>query len=160
MVALDRIRLIDPANEIYRCSRVPAPSLEFLRGEGMEKKGIKIKSEKVEAGAELNDSRVANLIWDSLPIKASVNTWGDEIYFTIPVKTGSDNPVEVVREGDIAYWPQGTAFCIFFGPTPVSTPTEIRPASAVEIVGRIEGDPREFSEVVSGETIIIEKKEG
>ena len=128
-------------------------------GYDMEKKRIKIKSGEVEINAELNDCKIAGLIWDSLPLKASVNTWGDEIYFTIPVKAEIDNPVEVVKEGDIGYWPQGCAFCIFFGPTPVSSPTEIRPASAVEIIGKVEGDPKRFSEVASGGTIVIEKEE-
>jgi uncharacterized protein len=78
--------------------------------------------------AELNDSKIAALIWEALPLSAAASTWGDEIYFAIPVKIGLENAVSVVREGDLAYWPEGSCFCIFFGKTPASTDTEIKPA--------------------------------
>jgi len=118
---------------------------------------IKITAGAVSAEATLNDSETAKKIRDALPIEASANTWGDEIYFSIPVQAESENPVEVVELGDIAYWPPGTAFCIFFGPTPASRGSEIRPASAVNPLGKIQGDPRIFKKVRSGEKIRIEK---
>ena len=124
----------------------------------MERK-VKIKIGAVEVPAQLNDSKIAGLIWDRLPISASVNTWGEEIYFPIPVKEKRlENPKEVVELGDLGYWPEGHAFCIFFGLTPISSPDEIRPASGVEIVGRVEGNVEEFKKVTSGETIILEAK--
>lgn len=122
-------------------------------------KRIRIKASKIEMAAELNESKTASLIWDALPIKAKVNTWGEEIYFSIPVKAELDNPKEVVEKGDLGYWPQGPAFCIFFGPTPISKGEEIRPASGVNLVGRLLGDPQEFTKVSSGERIILEKEE-
>ena len=118
---------------------------------------IKITAGAVSAEATLNDSETAKKIRDALPIEASANTWGDEIYFSIPVQAESENPVEAVELGDIAYWPPGTAFCIFFGPTPASRGSEIRPASAVNPLGKIQGDPRIFKKVRSGEKIRIEK---
>jgi hypothetical protein len=118
---------------------------------------IKITAGAVSAEATLNNSETAKKIWNALPIEASTNTWGDEIYFSIPVQAESENPVEVVEMGDIAYWPPGTAFCIFFGPTPASRGSEIRPASAVNPLGKIQGDPRIFKKVRSGERISIEK---
>ena len=108
--------------------------------------------------AELNESKTASLIWDALPIEAKVNTWGDEIYFSIPVKAELDDPREVVEKGDLGYWPQGPAFCIFFGPTPISKGEEIRPASGVNLVGHLLGDSQEFKKVSSGERIILEKE--
>jgi hypothetical protein len=122
----------------------------------MEKK-IVIKSGSLEILAELNDSKTAELVWNALPISSKVNTWGDEIYFSIPVKTGEENGVEVVEIGDIGYWPPGNAFCIFFGRTPVSTPDEIRPASAVNLIGKVIGDPKVLKKIKSGENIIIEQ---
>lgn len=119
---------------------------------------IRIKVGKIEMSAELNESKTASLIWDALPIKAKVNTWGEEIYFSIPVKAELDNPKEVVEKGDLGYWPQGPAFCIFFGPTPISKGGEIRPASGVNLVGHLLGDPQEFKKVSSGERIILEKE--
>lgn len=118
---------------------------------------IKITAGSVEAKAVLNDSRTATAIWEALPIEARASTWGDEVYFSIPVKMGEDKPREVVDVGDLGYWPPGNAFCIFFGPTPASHGTEIRPASPVNVVGKISGDPLVFRRVKSGERVIIER---
>ncbi len=122
-------------------------------------KRIRIKAGRIEMSAELNESKTASLIWDALPFEAKVNTWGDEIYFSIPVKTELDNPKEVVEKGDLGYWPPESAFCIFFGPTPISKGEEIRPASGVNLVGRLLGNPQEFKKVSPGERIILEKEE-
>ena len=92
----------------------------------MERK-IKIKARKIEVLAQLNDSGIAGLILETLPISASVNTWGDEIYFTIPITAKLENPVDTVEKGDLGYWPEGKCFCIFFGPTPISSENEIKP---------------------------------
>lgn len=96
-------------------------------------------------------------IWDALPIEAKANTWGDEIYFSIPVEMDSENPKEVVEMGDLGYWPPGNAFCIFFGKTPASRKDEIRPASPVNVFGKILGNPKIFKMVQNGEKITIEK---
>ena len=121
---------------------------------------LKISAGGVTATAELNDSHTADAIWNALPIEARASTWGDEIYFSIPVSTGEENPRSVVDLGDVAYWPPGKAFCIFFGPTPASHGDEIRPASPVNVVGRIEGDARVFRRVSSGARIVLERAEG
>ena len=108
--------------------------------------------------AELTEENSTALaIWKALPIEARANTWGDEIYFSIPVEVEAENPREVVEMGDLGYWPPGSAFCIFFGPTPASRGDEIRPASAVNVFGKIIGDPKIFKKVRSGKTVRIEK---
>lgn len=107
--------------------------------------------------AELNDSALATQIYNKLPIKAHINTWGDEIYFPIPVKAKNENGVTSVQIGDIAFWPPSSCFCIFFGMTPVSTPKEIRPASEVTLLGKLSGNPIEWKKVKDGETITLEK---
>ena len=119
-------------------------------------KKIMISTETVQMEAELNDSQTATLIWEALPISAAASTWGDEIYFVIAIKTGPENAVSVVREGDLAYWPEGNCFCIFFGKTPASTDTEIKPASPVNLVGRFSGDPELWKKVSAGGTIRLE----
>jgi hypothetical protein len=125
----------------------------------MEKK-IKIKAGNVEADAVLNDSATARKIWEALPIEARINTWGDEIYFAIPVKAPLEkNARELVEVGALGYWPLGNAFCIFFGPTPMSRGNEVRPASAVNLIGRVSGDARVFKKVPSGSKIRIEAAE-
>ena len=118
---------------------------------------IKITAGDVTAEAEINDTTTANRIWDALPIRARANTWGEEIYFSIPVQLGEQNPQEVVALGDLGYWPPGSAMCIFFGPTPVSRGKEIRPASAVNVWGRIIGDPTVFKNVRSGAKVVVER---
>jgi uncharacterized protein len=121
---------------------------------------IKITAGNVQQLAELNDSGTADEIWDALPIKARGSTWGDEIYFGIPVDCDYEDAQEVVEMGDLAYWPPGHAFCIFFGPTPASNGNEIRPASAVNVFGRLLGDPKAFKSVADGERVVIEEAEG
>ena len=89
---------------------------------------------------DLNDSVTASAIWDALPFEGMGQTWGDEIYFRIPVIADPENARPVVELGDIAYWPPGNALCIFYGPTPASRGEEIVPASPVNIVGRMTSD--------------------
>ena len=107
----------------------------------------------------LNDTATAQAIWDALPITARANTWGDEVYFSIPVRLGTEKGQETVALGDLGYWPPGTAFCIFFGPTPMSQGDEIRPASPVTVFGHIEGDATLFRAVSSGTQVTIERAE-
>jgi len=121
-------------------------------------KKINIRTEKVTMEAELLETKTAKAIWNSLPIEAKVNTWGEEIYFAVPVKMGPEDAVDVVKEGDLGYWPQGNGFCIFFGKTPVSTESEIRPASPVNLIGKLLGNPKDWRKVKDGEKIVIERK--
>ena len=121
-------------------------------------KKIIIKAGQVEGRAELNDSATATAIWQALPIEGSANTWGEEIYFRIPVSQALEPGArEVVELGDLAYWPQGEAFCIFFGATPISDPGEIRPASTVNVVGQLSDDPKAFLSVASGTSVRIDR---
>ena len=119
----------------------------------MAVKKIAITIEDFKVGASLDDSETAKKIWEALPIESRVNTWGDEIYFSIPVNVGLENAKEVVSEGDLGYWPPGNAFCIFFGLTPASQGDEIRPASPVNIFGKVIGDPKVFKKVRSGKKL-------
>jgi len=120
-------------------------------------RAIRITAGQVSVEARLGESRTATAIWDRLPIEAKGETWGDEIYFDIGVRAAPESPREVVECGDLAYWPPGQAFCIFFGPTPMSRGDEIRPASAVNVVGRIAGDPAVFKRVRAGTRVRIER---
>ena len=108
--------------------------------------------------AELNGTRTAQMIWDALPIEARGNTWGDEIYFGIPVEADqAPDAREEVSVGELGYWPVGHAFCIFFGPTPASSGPEPRAASAVNPVGRVLGDASEFRGVVDGSIVRLSR---
>lgn len=130
------------------------------KGSREQMKKITITAGDVSLAAELNDSSSAQQIWDALPLEGTANTWGDEIYFGIPVvmeeEPGARADVEV---GDLGYWPPGHAFCIFFGPTPASTGKQPRAASPVNIFGRIQGAPTQFRAVLSGSTVRVERSE-
>ena len=117
---------------------------------------IYIKSGPLELEATLNDTDLAASLWNALPISAVANTWGDEIYFGIPVVAELENAQEVVNLGDLAYWPPGRTFCVFFGPTPASRGDEIRPASAVTVIGKVEGDATILKRVQRGDSVTLE----
>jgi hypothetical protein len=123
----------------------------------MTPRRIRITSGSVAADALLDDSETARLVWDALPLTVAGETWGDEIYFSIPVKAKPERALETVEMGDLGYWPPGTAFCIFFGPTPMSRGQEIRPASPVNVFGKIVGDPTVFKEVRAGTKVRVER---
>ncbi len=123
----------------------------------MQQRRIKISAGDVQVTAVLNSSHTADLVWSQLPIQANGNTWGDEIYFRTPIKAQEENARDVVDMGDVGYWPPGQALCLFFGPTPASHGDEIRPASPVNIVGKLEGDPKVLRRVRSGSRVVVEK---
>jgi hypothetical protein len=118
---------------------------------------IRITAGTAAADAVLDGGATAAAVWDALPLAAPGEIWGDEIYFTIPVEAGAESPRETVEPGDLGYWPPGSAFCIFFGPTPASRGAEIRPASPVTVFGRIVGDPTVFKTVRAGALVRVER---
>jgi uncharacterized protein len=108
----------------------------------------------------LSDSPTGRALAEALPIEGEAQRWGDEIYFSVPkvVQELDDAAAVSVQVGDIGYWPPGRALCLFFGLTPSSVPGEIRPASAVNLVGRIAGDPCCLGIVPEGATVRVERK--
>ncbi len=119
---------------------------------------ITIAAGPVTVEAELNDSPTAQRIWEELPIAGQANTWGDEIYFGIPVQMEEAPDARAdVAVGELAYWPTGSAFCIFFGPTPASSGDQPRAASPVNVVGRVLDDTSGFRRVPAGATVMLEK---
>ena len=121
---------------------------------------IRISAGDVSVEAELNDSPTAAAVLDALPIEESGNRWGDEIYFSIPVTQplASDARADM-QVGELAYWPPGQAFCIFFGPTPASDSDAPRAASPVNPIGRVVGDAKSLKTVPDGCTVRIERQQ-
>ena len=119
---------------------------------------IVITAGSIRLEAELNDTFTAKAISNILPITAAANTWGDEIYFSMPITLELENGQEVVDLGDLGYWPPGGAFCIFYGLTPASQGDEIRPASAVTIIGKVQSDVTALKQT-SVEQVVIEAAE-
>lgn len=118
---------------------------------------IRIKAGSVIALAELYNTKTADAIWQALPLDGNIHTWGEEIYFSIPLKLELEAGQEVVSSGDLGYWPPGSAFCIFFGPTPMSRGSEIRAASPVDVFGSLVDDPKVFRGVKDGEKVVVER---
>ena len=123
----------------------------------MEQRRIRIRAGDVEVTAVLGSTATADLVWESLPLEASGSIWGDEIYFSTSIVAAEEDSREVVDIGDLAYWPPGKALCLFFGPTPASRGDEIRPASAVNVFGKIESDPTILKKVSPGSRVVVEK---
>jgi len=123
-------------------------------------KRIRISAGDVTLPAELNDTPTARLIWEALPIEATIHTWGDEIYFDVPVTVAAEEDARVdVRVGELGYWPLGPALCVFFGPTPTSTDQNPRAYSPVTVVGRVLGDATLFRSVRDGTPVRVTRTE-
>ena len=119
---------------------------------------IRITAGSVTVIMQLNDSPTADAVWQVLPLQARGNTWGDEIYFGIPVFVEEEPDArDEVALGEVGYWPPGHAFCLFFGLTPMSQGNEIIAASPVNVIGQIEGDPTVLTEVPHGTLVCLEQ---
>jgi hypothetical protein len=120
---------------------------------------IAIRIGTLSLEAELNETPTAQKIAAALPLRTSFNTWGDEIYFAIPVDAALDDSAQdIVDLGALGYWPPGKALCIFFGQTPVSQPGKIRPASAVNVIGKVLGDATAFKAVRREREVVVEAR--
>lgn len=120
---------------------------------------IKLTVGVVEVYGELHETETADLIWNALPIESHISTWGDEIYFPIPLQVElEDSAQEVVELGDMGYWPPGNAFCIFFGKTPNSRGDEIRPASPVNVFGKVIGDTKMLKTLKQGVSVRVDEE--
>ena len=119
---------------------------------------IRIKSNGTEAEAELKNTPTAKAIYEKLPVESTASTWGNEVYFEIPVSLAAEEDAkDIVEKGDIAYWPQGECFCIFFGKTPASIDERPKAASKVNVFGKITGNLNFFRKINDGDKITIGK---
>ena len=100
--------------------------------------------------ATLNESEMAKKLWEVLPCESKANRWGDEVYFEIPLACEPEDPQPEAPSGAIAYWPPGTAFCIFFGQTPYSP---------VNMLGQVDGDAGKFAKLKAGDAVKLERVE-
>ena len=121
---------------------------------------ITISADGISIDAELGTSATAAKIFEALPFEGIANTWGQEIYFTIPVTMQQEPDARAeVDIGEIAFWPMGKAFCIFFGPTPVSRDEKPRAYSPVNVFGRLLGDATVLKGIANGARIRVDRKQ-
>ncbi len=109
---------------------------------------VRIKAKRVEMTATLNDTATAKKLWEALPIESRARLWGKEVYFEIPIHMDADDAQAKVPSGTVAFWPDGDCLCLFYGQTP---------ASPVNVVGVLDGDPNELAKIKSGEAIRVER---
>ncbi|CAB5082268.1 DUF369 domain-containing protein TM1367 [Olavius algarvensis associated proteobacterium Delta 3] len=119
---------------------------------------IRISAGNIAVSAVLMDTPTANQIEAAMPLEGTANVWGDEIYFDVPIQMDLETDArQEVAVGDLGYWPMGSAFCIFFGPTPVSTGANPKAYSPVNVFGRVSGDASVLKQVSQGTPVRVER---
>jgi hypothetical protein len=117
---------------------------------------IMIEVDDLSVSADLKNTPTAQKMMEILPIEGSANIWGEEIYFDIPLQAELEPDARAELEvGDLGYWPAGPAFCIFFGPTPVSRGDQPCAYSPVNVFGQVIGDAKQFKSVSGGAKISV-----
>ena len=119
---------------------------------------IRITAGDVAVTAALSGSGTADQLWDALPVRSVASTWGDEIYFSVPIDAAEADDARAEQDvGAVAYWPAGSALCLFFGPTPASVGDRPAAISPVNPVGTIEGDALALRAVRPGAQVAVER---
>lgn len=118
---------------------------------------IRVRWPKGQLDADLLDTPTARKLLAALPCSSSANTWGDEVYFPVPVEaTLEAGAKQVVDPGTVCFWVEGSSLALPFGPTPVSKAGECRLVAKVNILGRFDGDPRQLASVREGDPVSVE----
>ncbi len=121
---------------------------------------VRIAWQGGEVTANLRDTPTVKQLLAVLPCEASSSTWGDEVYFEVPLKAVLESDAEqVVEPGTVCFWVQGSSLALPFGPTPVSKGDECRLVTRCNVLGKIEGEPRQLKKVKQGVTIRVEALE-
>ena len=119
---------------------------------------IKLSWESGELTATLRDTPTSQKLLDALPCESSCNTWGDEVYFSVPVETTLEEDArQVVDPGTVCFWVEGNSLAIPFGPTPISVGDECRLAARVNLLGICDGDPKVLGTISDGDIIRVER---
>jgi hypothetical protein len=117
---------------------------------------IRITWPKGSLAATLDDTPTTRSLIAALPLTARAQTWGDEVYFEIPVKASLERGAkQVVPPGTVCFWVEGSALALPFGRTPISEGKEPKLVSPCNVLGRIDGEPRDFASVHTGDTISV-----
>ncbi|MCC6694525.1 MAG: hypothetical protein IT365_02740 [Candidatus Hydrogenedentes bacterium] len=119
---------------------------------------IQIATRNIAITGELFDMPTARKVLEALPCVSEVSVWGEEAYFSIPVRaTLEGSATDVVEPGTICFWVQGNSLALPYGPTPVSVGNECRLVTAVNVLGRIDGDPRQLALLAQGDEVTVSR---
>lgn len=117
---------------------------------------IRIKWPRGEVTATLEDTPTAKQVVAALPARSRASTWGEEVYFPLPVSVKKEkNAVEVVPPGTVCFWVEGSSLALPYGPTPVSKGDECRLVTSVNVLGKLDGDPRKLAGIRDGDSIEV-----
>lgn len=122
---------------------------------------IRVRAGDVDTVADLRDTPTADALWGQLPLSGRAARWGDEFYFRVPslMADAEDDARATMEVGELGFWVDGQAVCVFFGPTPASQGDEPRAVEPVNVLGRVRGDPRAFARLRDGVTFHLERAE-
>jgi hypothetical protein len=119
---------------------------------------IRVAWEGGEVLARLRDTETARKLLEALPCRARASTWGEEVYFEVPVRASLEpDAQQVVEPGTVCFWVEGSALALPFGRTPASRRGESRLVTRCNVLGKIEGDPRALAQVKDGDALRIER---
>jgi hypothetical protein len=119
---------------------------------------LRLQAGKVLLGIELCDTPTARAILEAAPFEARAQTWGEEVYFTTPVSAKLEPDArQIVEPGTVCFWTEGDALALPYGRTPISSDERPKLASRCNVLGRIEGDPRELAKIRAGEKVTVSR---
>ena len=119
---------------------------------------LRIAASGVSLQIILNETATAKAVFGAAPFEARASTWGEEVYFTTPVSAKLEpDAQQIVEPGTVCFWTEGDALALPYGPTPISTDERPKLANRCNVLGRIEGNPRDLARIRSGEKITVSK---
>ena len=117
---------------------------------------IRIAWPKGAASATLNDTPTARALVTVLPLEAKAQTWGEEVYFEIPVKATLEKDArQVVPPGTVCFWVEGSSLALPWGRTPISEGDQPKLVTRCNVLGKLDGEARRLASVRSGDTITV-----
>jgi uncharacterized protein len=120
------------------------------------KLSLAFKTARIEV--QLLQTATAKAVWAALPFDATAQTWGEEVYFTTPVKIALERDAQqIVDPGTVCFWTEGDALALPYGRTPISSDERPKLANRCNVVGKVLGDPRQLAKVRSGEAVRVDK---
>jgi hypothetical protein len=119
---------------------------------------VRIRADSATFEILLKDTPTAKALVAALPFEARAQTWGEEVYFTTPVSAKLEPDArQIVEPGTVCFWTEGNALALPYGRTPITTDERPKLASRCNVMGRLEGDPREIGKLRSGEKLTVSR---